>query len=296
MTLIHRKNTSAHKKASVSVLLVTPNDEVVVQLRDEITGIENPGCWSLIGGWIEVGEEPIDAINRELHEEVSVSGGEKLSLGPITFMWSDDRTDRPWTEYIFHAEIRNSHEKLLISEGQSIKAFNLDQCMNLEKFAPHHKLYIKWFYHSFHATQRRIELKKIEDYIHVTNLGTKKDYPALESGNGYVVSTTNNPTAGVHTLEPANFIALLEFANNVPRGNHYHHSKVEHMVVLRGNLNCKFESTDNKEDAIEIDLAPGQMVSIQPGCVHTYTAIGGDVLAMEYSPQRYQASDVTVLD
>ena len=40
-------------------------------------------------------------------------------------------------------------------------------------------------------------------------------------------------------------------------------------------------------------IASGQMVTIQPGCVHTYTAIGGDVYALEYSPQRYKGADVT---
>ena len=135
-------------------------------------------------------------------------------------------------------------------------------------------------------------MKTINDYIGVSRLGLEKNYEALEASDGFVVSTSKVPTAAIHTKEDAKFIALLEFKHNVPRGNHYHLQKVEHMIVLQGRLLCSFALPENATDTLDIILEAGQQIRISPGCLHTFTAQGGDVLALEYAAQRYEAKDV----
>lgn len=55
-------------------LLVHRGREVLLGLR---CGSLEPGTWAMPGGWIDDGEQPIDAVCRELKEET----------GLITFSW-----------------------------------------------------------------------------------------------------------------------------------------------------------------------------------------------------------------
>ena len=41
-------------------------------LRDDKLGIPNPNCWGLLGGGINLGEEPLQALKREIKEEVNI--------------------------------------------------------------------------------------------------------------------------------------------------------------------------------------------------------------------------------
>jgi len=138
--------------------------------------------------------------------------------------------------------------------------------------------------------------KSINDYIEVSQLESKKDYEALEIGEGFIVSSTEFPTGVIHTKAEANIIALLIFAHDVPRGDHYHHSKVEYMVVLRGKLKCSFFLPESPKETEDMILEAGQQVCILPGCAHTYTAIDGDVYALEYAPQKFKMADVITVN
>ena len=57
-------------RASVSVVLTTCEGDLLLQLRDDIPGIEYPAYWSLVGGWIEAGESPLKASHISLTIEV----------------------------------------------------------------------------------------------------------------------------------------------------------------------------------------------------------------------------------
>ena len=135
----------------------------------------------------------------------------------------------------------------------------------------------------------------INDYIEVSRFESKKDYEALEIGDGFIVSTTECPTGVIHTKAEANIIALLIFAHDVPRGDHYHHSKVEYMVVLRGKLKCSFFLPEFPNETEDVILEAGQQIRILPGCAHTYTALDGDVYALEYAPQKFKIADVITM-
>lgn len=51
-------------------LLVDEHGRYLMQLRDDIPGILNPGAWGMFGGHVEPGEEPLAAMARELEEEI----------------------------------------------------------------------------------------------------------------------------------------------------------------------------------------------------------------------------------
>lgn len=56
---------------AVAALLVTPDQRYLLQHRDDIEGIFFPGFIGNFGGAIELGEAPIDALRREIREELA---------------------------------------------------------------------------------------------------------------------------------------------------------------------------------------------------------------------------------
>src|SRR5690349_2025188 len=57
---------------TVSALLRNPEGKLISQLRDDKPGLMFPGHWSTLGGSIEAGETPDEAMRRELIEEIEI--------------------------------------------------------------------------------------------------------------------------------------------------------------------------------------------------------------------------------
>jgi 8-oxo-dGTP pyrophosphatase MutT (NUDIX family) len=55
---------------AAAALIVTPDARYLMQHRDDKPGIFFPGWWGCFGGALEPGESPLDAIRRELDEEL----------------------------------------------------------------------------------------------------------------------------------------------------------------------------------------------------------------------------------
>lgn len=133
-----------------------------------------------------------------------------------------------------------------------------------------------------------------KDFLEFREYANQKNYSQLESGSGYItLDSDNQPTCALHTDEPVRFIALLQFKRNIPRGNHYHIKKVEHMIILSGKVKCIFTwpPKHKNKSTYECILGAGQMVIIQPGVVHTFTALNDHCTALEASPQIFKTQD-----
>lgn len=58
---------------AAAALIVTPDGRYLMQHRDEKPGIFFPGWWGCFGGAVEPGETPVEAIRRELAEELGLA-------------------------------------------------------------------------------------------------------------------------------------------------------------------------------------------------------------------------------
>jgi ADP-ribose pyrophosphatase YjhB (NUDIX family)/mannose-6-phosphate isomerase-like protein (cupin superfamily) len=291
-------------RASVTAALFTTDSRLVLQLRDNFAGIEYPGYWSLISGWIEIGESPSEALRREIDEELTDGSGAPIRYRNLRYQWCCNRMDRPWCEYFFTATVETLEDNLVIHEGQRVEVFAVESAANLSKFAPHHREFLLRFLDNAKRSDRlsaardalghgRMRgMSSVSEHLETWVLGAAKDYAALEDGDGFVTSADGTPTGVIHTRDDAKTIALLKFKQDTARGEHYHLHKVEYMVVLQGRLRCEFYLPGRRSESEVVIMESGQQVRILPGCAHVYTALGGDVLALEYSPQRYVGSDV----
>lgn len=130
----------------------------------------------------------------------------------------------------------------------------------------------------------------LSDYVAVTKLADEKNYGLAETGEGFVVPGPEF-TASISPTEPMNYIALLQYVEGELRANHYHKKKREYLVVLNGKLKCIFYPYDNPADKIEMMVEAGNMIQIEPNCVHLLRAIEGATSVLEMSPQKLDLDD-----
>lgn len=73
------------KRKLVGCMVLTKDRKILLQMRSE-NRRSFPGCLSMFGGHIEEGEEPMQALLREMYEELGaiVNESEVVSFGAIT--------------------------------------------------------------------------------------------------------------------------------------------------------------------------------------------------------------------
>ncbi|PID98747.1 hypothetical protein CSA80_04765 [Candidatus Saccharibacteria bacterium] len=130
----------------------------------------------------------------------------------------------------------------------------------------------------------------IADFVTRFTYPAVYDYSLSANGRGFVVPG-QPPAASLSPDEPVRYIALLKSEEGQPRGNHVHRTKVETIIVLSGSLKCEFRLSEDENVRDEFVLRAGDAVRVLPGCIHTYTAIGGGANAIELSPQALDLTD-----
>ena len=68
-------------RTTVGIILVNATGQILMQLRDDIPTIADPGCWVVPGGVVDPGETPEDGARRELLEETGYQADEMELLG-----------------------------------------------------------------------------------------------------------------------------------------------------------------------------------------------------------------------
>ena len=87
------------------------------------------------------------------------------------------------------------------------------------------------------------------------------------------------------------FLSYVEFLPESQRwrGNHYHQSKVETLIVLTGRLKASFVDLDTSE-RYECEIGRGDIVTVQPRCAHAYYPLEFSGV-VEIAPSEVAASD-----
>ncbi len=113
---------------AVAVVLVTPDNRYLMQLRDDKESLALPGMWTLFGGRLEAGEDPEAGLRRELLEELEL----KLEPGDITY-FSQMAFDAIYADggfrqrYFFEASIDPGvMDDLVLHEGAGMKLMTTD--------------------------------------------------------------------------------------------------------------------------------------------------------------------------
>jgi len=132
--------------------------------------------------------------------------------------------------------------------------------------------------------------RDVGGFVHVRALGRDNDPATLEQGRGYIYEKEGALTIPYHNGEPMSFLAYIQFLPDKPRGDHYHPRKHENLLIISGVVRARYLLPGRPDDVLDLTLNPGEIVSVQPGCVHSYLASSGAV-GLEFSKERFEMSD-----
>ena len=129
------------KKKTDKSILNTPNiqsahailllyDKYILQLRDNKPAIAAPGQWALFGGMKKPNETALQAIKREVYEELSIEPAEYHYLWFIDYFSSFEKAIiRTW---FFISDVTSVWPAHKLQEGQAVSAFRFEQIASLE--------------------------------------------------------------------------------------------------------------------------------------------------------------------
>lgn len=102
-------------------IVLNQDQKVLLQLRDDIPTIANPGFWALPGGHVEAGESPQEAAVREAWEETG------LAVEGLVWLFDEENPANSALNQVFLARVHASDRDLVLGEGQDLRFFSYEE-------------------------------------------------------------------------------------------------------------------------------------------------------------------------
>jgi len=116
-------------------ILKNKEGKILFQLRDE--GGRNPNKWGIFGGGIKKNETPVNALMREIKEELGIRISESDILKKHTF---------PFINYhIFEIHLKENPKKENLKEGKNMKFMAKKEFLKTKNALLRVKIFLKVF-------------------------------------------------------------------------------------------------------------------------------------------------------
>lgn len=115
---------------SVGAILCNAQGRILLQLRDDKPDLLYPNHWTTLGGMVEDGEDPEEAMRRELIEEIEL----ELSLMLWKVFEHSRQVGNVWVtieQYMYVGEIHQAECDIVLNEGQALGYFGADDIVNI---------------------------------------------------------------------------------------------------------------------------------------------------------------------
>jgi 8-oxo-dGTP diphosphatase len=114
-----------------AIILENDNGDFLLALRDNKSWIPFPNHWDLIGGHVEEGESPEEALRREYKEELGLDLKEYKFYKEVECLEGDAFEN---IKYIYTGKINIPVEEITLYEGQYARYFTKEEIPDV-KFA-----------------------------------------------------------------------------------------------------------------------------------------------------------------
>jgi 8-oxo-dGTP diphosphatase len=118
-------------KEIAAIILENDKGEFLLALRDKKPGIPFPDHWDLIGGHVEDGETPEQALVREVKEELNIDLKDYTFYRKYECLTGDAYEN---TKYIYSGRLNLPIEEITLLEGERPQFFTKDEIPDV-KFA-----------------------------------------------------------------------------------------------------------------------------------------------------------------
>lgn len=115
-------------KEIAAIILENDKGELFLALRDNKPGIPFPNHWDLIGGHVEKGETPEEALVREVKEELDIDLMEYTFYKKYECLEGDAY---PNIKYIYSGKINIPIDEITLLEGERSQYFSREEILNI---------------------------------------------------------------------------------------------------------------------------------------------------------------------
>ena len=133
--------------AVAALLTVQETGHYLMQLRDDKPGIFYPDHWGCFGGAVEPGEEPLEALLRELDEELALKADGALYFTEMEFALEAFDQGRCWRKYYQLSIPARALAGLKLGEGRRMEAMAAEELLLGHKIVPYDSFAI-WMHHA----------------------------------------------------------------------------------------------------------------------------------------------------
>jgi 8-oxo-dGTP pyrophosphatase MutT (NUDIX family) len=136
--LVSARAPLAVNDAAAAIILVE-SDGYLLQLRDMRPDIWYPGHWGLFGGGIDPGEEPLQALARELREELELElKSERATFfARIDFDLAGLGLQRYYRSYYVVSIDRAAAARLVLHEGAEMRVVSGAEALSRLRLTPY---------------------------------------------------------------------------------------------------------------------------------------------------------------
>jgi 8-oxo-dGTP pyrophosphatase MutT (NUDIX family) len=122
---------------AVAAILVTEDGRYLLQLRDDIPPIWYPGHWGLFGGSVDGDETEIEALRRELREELELEIEDARLFVGFDFDLKPAGLSRYFRNYYEVTVSRSALPRLVLHEGVELGILSGDEALALPNVVPY---------------------------------------------------------------------------------------------------------------------------------------------------------------
>jgi len=122
---------------AVAALLLTEDGRYVMQLRDPKPEIFYPDHWGCFGGAVDGGEDPAQALMRELREELEFEAGSLREFTRFDFDFSRLGQQRVYRIYYEVPVTNAAFARFVLHEGAAFRAFSAAEFLQQPRVTPY---------------------------------------------------------------------------------------------------------------------------------------------------------------